>query len=146
MVYSCNAPTKAANDQASVSQKQDFSILSAVQTEWFGGREGVKGRHYKIVLKKKDSQSYLFKSLMINGTKVAVTTKTEGKLIVLTASMTDQRREPTIDASSGQEIPNQDLTVQASKYWLEYTTGTSKAIKKLIIPKFTVSENQEFYP
>lgn len=144
LVYSCNAPTKAA-DQNPVSQKQNFSIISALQTYWSGGREGVKGSHYVIRLKNRQSDSFLFKSLVINKIKVPVTTKIEGKFIVLTASVTDPREE-LIDVHTGQEIPLKALSVTTSEYWLEYTIGTSKTIKKLIIPKFTVSENQEFYP
>lgn len=146
LVYSCNSPTKAVIDQNMALQKQDFSIISATQTQWSGGREGVKGSHYKIRLKNEQGNSFLFKSLVINTVRTAVVTKTEGKFVELTASVTDPRNEPLFDVSTGQEVPAKTSSVKASKYWLEYTIGGSKIIKKLIIPKFTVSENQEFYP
>lgn len=120
-----------------VSTAQDFTILSAIKSRWIGGREGVGGNVYNITLKNnKKDYTYKFLNLVTANGKLPVKTSLMDGIIVAVAMSTDPRSELYVDDGKADVPTSKTENSTDNNFYLEYTLGNSKTIKKLKITSF----------
>lgn len=137
MILSCSPAAKessVANQETTVAQK--LSVLSAIETDWIGGVQGVRGKIYTIRIKSKLKQIVTFSGLEINGEKILVTTLFKNNIYTVTARTSNPNTLPDAGAAPG----SSNITTVKNAVLL-YTEFNSKTIKKLSVPKFTHVEN-----
>ncbi|MBE2273081.1 MAG: hypothetical protein IAE62_02295 [Flavobacteriales bacterium] len=110
--------------------------MSATETDWIGGVQGVRGKIYTIRIKSTLKQEATFSALEMNGEKIPVTALLKNNIYTVTARTTSPN--PQSDAGSA---PGSTEISPAKSGALSYTEGTSKTVKKLVISKFTHVEN-----
>ncbi len=143
MTSAANADT--ANSNNTIVSKKDFIIISAEKSKWFGGRQGVGGDKYTIVVKNNQREiSYQFLNLVIGTERLPVKISLKDNMITIVALKTYPRKQSNVDdpvisqESQATNVPNE--------YYMEYTLGKSKTIKKLKIDSFREASSQENIP
>lgn len=125
MLLSCSTGKSISNIN------KDFTIISAERSTWFGGREGVKGAKYEIVLKNNQKKSYHFTNFKIGKSSYPVRVSTKNNTVIISALVTHEVILPQVDVETGRQVekPIDDKDTGAAS--LEYILSDSKTIYSL---------------
>ena len=144
LAFSCKAPVSSRCQNG-------LSVAAAEKTEWFGGRPGVRGTSYEVVLKLKNSRDTItVKSFKAEGNTISFTQSISGNSITVRGNYQKPDEINTIEYSpSAPSVEKSEkLTISnPTDNWLEYTVNGSKKSYKIIIPTFySVEPEEELIP
>lgn len=135
VLLSCNTV------QNSAEMKNDFTIISAKKSTWFGGREGVKGAIYNIVLKNNQSKPYVFTKFNYGKNSVPFSVKSTGSNIYISANINMNSPLPELDMQTGKKVEQIPKENDFSEIVLEYQIPSSKEIRSIKITSISEVEN-----
>ncbi|WP_221404926.1 hypothetical protein [Halpernia frigidisoli] len=121
--------------------KNDFTLISAKKSTWFGGREGVKGAIYNIVLKNNQSKPYVFTKFKYGKNSVPFIIKSTGSNIYISANINMNSPLPEIDMQTGKRVDQIAEENDVSEIVLEYQISSSKENRSLKITSISEVEN-----
>ncbi|AZA52206.1 hypothetical protein [Chryseobacterium sp. G0201] len=133
LALSCKAPISSL-------YQGKVSLISAEKTEWFGGRDRVKGMIYTLKLKIKNNKDIIaVKSLKAEGNTISFTQSNSGNMIIVKGNFqsTDQA-DNFENIPSGSSVENREPSqkLNLKENWIEYAVKGSKKLYKINIPKF----------
>ncbi|WP_312902616.1 hypothetical protein [Chryseobacterium taichungense] len=137
LALSCNAPVSSLH-------KDKVLLISAEKTVWFGGRPGVRGIVYTIVLQAINTKDNIkITSLKAEGNIITFTQTNSANHIIIKGNL--QMTDPMDNfenAPSGLHSENsaEDLISNKQDNWIEYKTRNSERSYKIHIPEFVSAE------
>lgn len=135
LVILCCSPAAKESSALGTETASALRILSATETDWFGGVRGVRGKIFKICLETKLKQKPTFSDLEINGQKIPVSVSVKNKIYTITARTSISNPVPDFG------ITEENGNVTIGSGILHYSISGSKTLKKLPVPKFIHVEN-----
>lgn len=137
LAFSCKAPVS--------SLYQDRVILvSAEKKDWFGGRPGVRGTVYTVILKSKNNKDNIrVTSLKAEGNTINFTQTNSGNLITIKGNLQSTDQADNFEnkpSGTSVESPKKSLIPDSKDNWIEYTANNSKKIHRIYISGFVSAE------
>lgn len=140
LAFSCKAPVSSLHQGR-------VALVSAEKSEWSGGRPGIKGAVYTVVLKPENSKDQItVTSFKAEGHPVSFIQSRAGNSVTVRGSfqITDETDGPDYSPSgSSAEKPRPSPHRDPKDNRIEYTLKGSGKIDQLIIPAFTPAEPEE---
>lgn len=141
VLASCGRPVP------SLYQDKTISLHSAEKTEWVGGRAGVRGTMYTIILKKNNTGIVTVKTLRAEGNIIPFTQNNIGNTITLRGNFQHSNDEDTRTADQAPSGISTENPVPQKLHpkdnWIEYTVKSSQKLHRINISKFTAVESSE---
>ncbi|WP_294197964.1 hypothetical protein [Chryseobacterium endophyticum] len=137
LAFSCKAPVSSV-------YQDDVTLISAQKSEWFGGRPGIRGAMYTVILKPKNSKDYIkVKSFKAEGNTVPFTQTNSGNVVTVKGNfqITDKTDMPDYSPpGSSVKRPEKQSNTNPKENWIEYLINNSKRKYRIMIPKFNSIE------
>lgn len=120
------------------------TLLSAEKSQWFGGREGVRGIHFNLTLQSK--RAITFDELVFDDHQKLKVKQTEKEgVYYLTSSWTAKRPERTLNLDGKVETQKVQKLSDTAKLYYHYNDDTEE--HHSISVKFTHKEEKpQMYP
>lgn len=136
LALSCKAPV-------SPYQNNGVALVSAEKSAWSGGRPGIRGMLYTVVLKSKSSKDRItVKTFRAEGNTVSFRQTDSGNAVSVKGNfqMTDETNNLTYPSSG---VPaEKPFNVDPKDSWIEYTVNDSRKKYRILIPEFTLAESE----